>query len=244
MFSKGFARLLGRFGRGCLNANQPRAIREQGGPPDSWHASFLIELGFIFSTEYFRAQVLPFATRIVHFARKRYCTLVQWLICAVANAECLKIGWIRSVPFSSAAGIILLKKKSRATVIVVDDDTSCLRAQCDVNYRFWDSAYGTIRARKSFWQAKFRSATCACCGCLHAGMTGIELCHSLAASGRYLPTILISGRDDEPTRKMIREAKPISSLLKNFDEKDLLTSASEGIAASADLTKHYRPRHP
>ncbi len=61
------------------------------------------------------------------------------------------------------------------------------------------------------------------------GMTGIELCQRLAASGRCLPTILISGRDDEPTRKMIRDAKPIASLLKPFDEKDLLRALRKAL---------------
>ena len=33
------------------------------------------------------------------------------------------------------------------------------------------------------------------------GMNGIELCRSLAASGRHLPTILMSGLDDEQTKQ-------------------------------------------
>jgi FixJ family two-component response regulator len=54
------------------------------------------------------------------------------------------------------------------------------------------------------------------------GMNGIELCRSLAASKCYLPTILMSGRDDERTREMMREADPIASLVKPFDEESLL----------------------
>ena len=54
------------------------------------------------------------------------------------------------------------------------------------------------------------------------GMNGIELCRSLAASKRHLPTILMSGRDDERTRQMMREANPIASLVKPFDEESLL----------------------
>lgn len=44
-------------------------------------------------------------------------------------------------------------------------------------------------------------------------MTGIELCRTLDASGRHLRTILISGRDEQ-TRKMMRDAHPVASLLK------------------------------
>jgi hypothetical protein len=44
-----------------------------------------------------------------------------------------------------------------------------------------------------------------------------------------LPTILISGRDDPQTRKIIREAKPIASLLKPFDEKSLLRAIRKAL---------------
>jgi DNA-binding response OmpR family regulator len=37
-----------------------------------------------------------------------------------------------------------------------------------------------------------------------------------------LPTILISGHDDQRTRKMMHEAKPTASLFKPFDEKNLV----------------------
>lgn len=56
------------------------------------------------------------------------------------------------------------------------------------------------------------------------GMTGIELCRSFTAAGRCLQIILISGRDDQQTRKMMREANPVASLLKPFDEKTLLAA--------------------
>ena len=53
-------------------------------------------------------------------------------------------------------------------------------------------------------------------------MNGIELCQSLAASNWHLPTILMSGRDDERTKQMMREANPIASLVKPFDQESLL----------------------
>ena len=54
------------------------------------------------------------------------------------------------------------------------------------------------------------------------GMNGIELCRSLAAAKWHLPTILMSGCDDERTRQMMREANPIASLVKPFDQESLL----------------------
>ena len=67
------------------------------------------------------------------------------------------------------------------------------------------------------------------------GMNGIELCRSLAASGRHLPTILISGRDDPETRKMMRKANPIASLLKPFDEKNLLRAIRKALPNQSNL---------
>jgi hypothetical protein len=41
-------------------------------------------------------------------------------------------------------------------------------------------------------------------------------------------TILMSGGDDQQTRQIICEAKPIASLFKPFDEKALLGAFREG----------------
>ena len=67
------------------------------------------------------------------------------------------------------------------------------------------------------------------------GMNGVELCRSLVASGRHLPTILISGRDDQQTMQMMREANPIASLLKPFDEKNLLRAIRKALPNSAEF---------
>ena len=67
------------------------------------------------------------------------------------------------------------------------------------------------------------------------GMNGVELCRSLVASGRHLPTILISGRDDRQTMQMMREANPIASLLKPFDEKNLLRAIRKALPKGSNL---------
>ena len=61
------------------------------------------------------------------------------------------------------------------------------------------------------------------------GMSGIELCQSLVASGRHLPTILMSGRDDEATRQIMRQAQPIAGLFKPFDQKTLLQAIRKAL---------------
>ena len=68
------------------------------------------------------------------------------------------------------------------------------------------------------------------------GMTGIELCKILTKDGgRPLPIILISGRDDPQTRKLMRDAKPIASLLKPFDEESLLRAIRKALPNQSNL---------
>ena len=61
------------------------------------------------------------------------------------------------------------------------------------------------------------------------GMSGIELCKSLAAAGRHLPTLLMSGRDDEQTRQIMCAVKPIARLFKPFDEKILIRAIRKAL---------------
>lgn len=122
-----------------------------------------------------------------------------------------------------------MEKKSTATVIVVDDDTSCLRA-LRRQLQILGFSVRDYQSAKEFLLSEVPAGdVCLLLDVYMPGMTGIELCQSLEASGRRLPTILISGRDDEPTRKMIRDAKPIASLLKPFDEKDLLRALRKAL---------------
>jgi FixJ family two-component response regulator len=53
-------------------------------------------------------------------------------------------------------------------------------------------------------------------------MGGIELWQHLAAAGRQMPTILMSGRDDEETRRLVRNARGVPCLFKPFDQSALL----------------------
>lgn len=63
------------------------------------------------------------------------------------------------------------------------------------------------------------------------GMSGLELRRTLAESGRDLPTILMSGLDDQRTRRMMRESKPDAVLFKPFDEKTLLVAIRKALGA-------------
>ncbi len=66
-------------------------------------------------------------------------------------------------------------------------------------------------------------------------MTGVELCEALAASGRTLPAILITGRVDEITRELLRRGDPVAILFKPFTRESLLTALSKAFATGKSL---------
>jgi FixJ family two-component response regulator len=107
-------------------------------------------------------------------------------------------------------------------VIIVDDDASvrrALRMQLSVvgfNVRVFASA-------QEFLAGKFPCTNaCLLLDIYMAGMTGIALWADLAAAGRQMPTVLMSGRDDDETRKLARKAKGTPCLFKPFDQSALL----------------------
>jgi two-component system response regulator FixJ len=116
----------------------------------------------------------------------------------------------------------LLASSAKTTVIVIDDDPSICRA------------LKTLLRILGFEVVLFRTAEEMLAGtvpvegaCLLSdvylpGMNGIELCQLLSERGPHLPIILMTGRDDEHTKRLMRAAKPIASLFKPFDEADLL----------------------
>jgi len=120
-------------------------------------------------------------------------------------------------------------------VIVVDDDASmrrALRTQLQVlgfNELDFQSAEEFLNGNYSILDA------CLLLDIYLPEMTGIELCRCLDASGRNLPTVLMSARDDRQTRQMMREAHPIAILFKPFDEKNLLRAIRKALRSRPKL---------
>jgi FixJ family two-component response regulator len=63
-------------------------------------------------------------------------------------------------------------------------------------------------------------------------MSGSELCSALAASGRGLPAILITGRNDLATQRLIAKAQVVASLFKPVDEQALLDAIARALVLS------------
>jgi FixJ family two-component response regulator len=125
-----------------------------------------------------------------------------------------------------------LWNKPTATVIVVDDDSSIRRALRRQLHILGFSVLDFQTAEDFLASELPAGDACLLLDVYMPGMTGIELCRKMAASGRCVPTILISGRDDRQTREMIRKANPVASLFKPFDEDTLLLAIRKALASS------------
>jgi len=118
---------------------------------------------------------------------------------------------------------------------VVDDDAS-IRGALRRQLRILEFKVLDFASAEEFLASELPTGdACLLLDVYMPAMTGIELCRKLTESGRQVPTILISGRDDSKTRKMMREAKPIASLLKPFDEKSLLRAIRKALPDQSDL---------
>ena len=118
---------------------------------------------------------------------------------------------------------------------MVDDDASVRRA-LRTQLQILGFAVLDFQSAEEFLISEFPTGdACLLLDVYMPGMNGAELCRSLAASGRHLPTILISGRDDRQTRQMMREANPIASLLKPFDEAKLLRAIRKALPIGSNM---------
>jgi FixJ family two-component response regulator len=65
------------------------------------------------------------------------------------------------------------------------------------------------------------------------GMSGLELQRRLAAEGRGIPVVFISGHPDEPARRAAPAAGTVEFLRKPFDDKVLLDAIARALAQAA-----------
>jgi two-component system response regulator FixJ len=111
---------------------------------------------------------------------------------------------------------------TKRTVLVVDDDLSVRRA-LQLQLRLAGFKVRVFDSAEALLSANFPTDnTCLLLDLYMPGMGGIELLRILATAGRQIPTVLMSGRDDETTRKLARQANGNHCLFKPFDQSALL----------------------
>lgn len=123
-----------------------------------------------------------------------------------------------------------MPRKTKSTVFIVDDDASLLRALQRL-LRSFDYKVHTFRSAESFWAHSVpTSKACLLLDVFLPGMSGVNLCARIAASGRCLPTILMTARDDAATQKLTAKAGATAILYKPFDEDVLIDAIARALA--------------
>jgi len=114
-------------------------------------------------------------------------------------------------------------------VIVVDDDSSTRRA-LRTQLRAAGFTVLTFNSARSALESELPTMdACLLLNVYMPGMSGIELCEVLLASGRELPAVLMASGDDELRPALIGGTKAVANLSKPFDEKRLLAAIRKAL---------------
>lgn len=117
-----------------------------------------------------------------------------------------------------------------ATVVVVDDDPSVLRALSRLIQAAGFKVLTYDRPSALLASAIPRANACLVIDINLPEMNGSELCSALAASGRSLPAVLITGRGDSATQRLIEQAQPVAALFKPVDQRTLFDAIARALA--------------
>jgi FixJ family two-component response regulator len=120
-----------------------------------------------------------------------------------------------------------------STVVIVDDDPSILRALARLVRAAGFRVLTFDRPSTLLASAIPRTNACMVVDVDLPEMNGSELCRALADSGRALPTILITGRDDSRTRRLIDETRHVAALFKPFDEPTFFDAIARALGCSS-----------
>jgi FixJ family two-component response regulator len=120
---------------------------------------------------------------------------------------------------------------TKAVVVLIEDDPSVLRSL----RRLISAAGFEVRAfdrPSALLESELpKSNACLVVDVHLPEMNGVELCGALAASGRLLPVILITGHIDDGTRELTKRANPVAVLFKPFGRELLLNSIAKALSA-------------
>ncbi len=119
--------------------------------------------------------------------------------------------------------------KTNPQISVVDDDESMREAMRGLMKSLGYTAQTFASAEVFLNSCQVTRTSCLIADVQMRGMTGLELYRHLVASGRTIPTILITASPDDTVRKRALEDGVVCYLSKPFDENNLLTCIRSSI---------------
>jgi len=117
-------------------------------------------------------------------------------------------------------------------VAIVDDDKSIRNATQDL-LKAAGFSTATFDDAESFLASAHRArAACVVADLRMPGITGVKLYQELVASGRPIPTVIITAHPEELRQAGAREAGITCCLIKPFAPDELLECVNEALAKS------------
>jgi len=112
--------------------------------------------------------------------------------------------------------------KAKPLISIVDDDESMREAVKGLMKSLGYRAEAAASAEEFLRSPYVRRTSCLIADVQMPGMTGLDLHRHLSASGKVIPTVLITAYPDDSVRERALAAGVIGYLSKPFDENDLL----------------------
>lgn len=119
--------------------------------------------------------------------------------------------------------------KTNPLISIVDDDESMREAIRGLMKSLGYTAEAFASAEEFLNSRQVPRTSCLIADVQMPGMTGIELHRRLVASGRTIPTILITAYPDDSARARALGDGVVCYLSKPFEENDLLTCVSSSL---------------
>jgi FixJ family two-component response regulator len=130
-----------------------------------------------------------------------------------------------------------LATRSCATVLVVDDDPSVRSSLARLIQAAGFRVLTFDRPSALLGSTIPTDNACMVVDINLPEMNGSALCSALTASGRGLPAVLITGRNDFATQRLIEEADAVAALFKPVDERTLFDAIARAFAPTATESK-------
>ncbi|CDM62633.1 MULTISPECIES: response regulator [Rhizobium] len=109
----------------------------------------------------------------------------------------------------------------RPLISVVDDDESVRESLPDLLKSFGYDVDAFASAEMFLRSTRLRDTRCLVLDIAMPGMTGPELQHELAASGKSIPIVFITGVEDEAARVRLMQQGAVDCLFKPFSDDAL-----------------------